>query len=97
MDLSEPGSILLLTALARQYENQKLASARPANVPSEKQHRERLQSLDSSKYSLAKVIASLESELGQLEGQLAQKKNDLRRFESDDGASLADDSVSTEV
>lgn len=72
------------TALARQYEIAKTASVRPASVPSEKAHREQLASLDNSKYSLAKVIAGLESDLSALEAKLARKREEVKGFESEE-------------
>ena len=70
------------TALARQFEAQKAATARPLNLPTEKQHAERLAGLDQQKFTLGKSIAGLEQDLAGKEGMLAQVREDAGQIES---------------
>jgi hypothetical protein len=73
--------LCLGVALARQYEAQKAATARPATAPTPKQHQEKLSELDQVKFSLGKTITSLEQDLSGKEGVLAQAKEDAGRVE----------------
>ena len=63
-------------ALAKQHEAQKAASVRPANAPTHAQHIAQVKQLDQQKFTVAKTIASLESELAGKEDNLASTKQE---------------------
>lgn len=73
---------LFLIALARQYDAQKAATARPASVPSEKQHQATLAHLESRQQALDQSLQSLEQDNLKAEQQLSQVKEQVEEAQS---------------